>query len=197
MHQYLQSGLTGGLTVASFILGVMASTRYSSTHFATSHQTVGLLLLLLLVAQALLGIYIHQMYDAKRFKRPIRNFLHIGLGLTTTVLGFVQISLGFSAYAEKGRITPTAIKVIGKLNDDAILDNMLNDTTVYILEGGFAAALLFSFIRLAMQRRSKPPPLNRVPSRPFQQPPQVSLYELNAEGKQEWESFDKEKSYFK
>ena len=117
VHQFLQSGLTGSLTIGSFILGLMVSSRYSSAHFATSHQTVGLVLLLLLVFQASLGFYIHHLYDVNRIKRPIRNFLHIGLGLTTTVLGFVQISLGFAAYAEKGRITPTAIKVIGELNN--------------------------------------------------------------------------------
>jgi len=113
-HKWMQSILTVLLTLVAVILGGIATNvdgMPGGGHFQSAHQRMGLVLLLLLVLQILLGRWVSQ--HGHRGFTSLGSALHIAFGVTLTAIGFAQIYLGFNLYEQRSsRKVPVAVKVI-------------------------------------------------------------------------------------
>ncbi|CAD6587866.1 MAG: hypothetical protein CYPHOPRED_004159 [Cyphobasidiales sp. Tagirdzhanova-0007] len=137
-HQLLQTVLTTLLTLVAVILACVAVNQHNTKHWSSSHQTIGLIILIVLVVQVVLGAYNHHKYSPDRTKKPWRNIAHIILGIGLTALGFAQVRLGMPLYSTRyGDNTPRGVVVIYGL-----------------LVGVISLALLFGIFR-AFWSRSK------------------------------------------
>ncbi|CAD6588635.1 MAG: hypothetical protein CYPHOPRED_004472, partial [Cyphobasidiales sp. Tagirdzhanova-0007] len=137
-HQLLQTVLTTLLTLIAVILGCVAVKQHNTKHWSSSHQKIGLVILIVLVVQGVLGAYNHHKYSPDRTKKPWRNIVHIILGIGLTALGFAQVRLGMPLYFKRyGDITPKGVLGIYGL-----------------LVGVISLALLFGIFR-AFWSRSK------------------------------------------
>jgi hypothetical protein len=76
-----------------------------------------------------LGEQIHHKFDPNRTKRPIRNIFHMVVGLTLTVLGFVQVFKGMRLYGSAWQ--RNAPGYIWALYDVSLI--LLGDGLPYIL----------------------------------------------------------------
>ena len=97
------AALTFMLTFAAF--GVIISYIHSkgSEHFSSVHHITGLVVVLLLFIQMVLGLVAHFMYDPDREHAPIvPDKIHWWLGRVTTITAFLNIFTGFQMFAETG-----------------------------------------------------------------------------------------------
>lgn len=123
------------LTIIAVALGITAVSQSGSDHFSTTHQRIGLVLLIAVVLQVILGVMARQFKDAKRTSRPWWNILHMAFGLTLVVLAYVQVYEGMALYK---RPAPKAVVAV-----------------VSILVGISAAAYLAAMVLLIVRRRKE------------------------------------------
>ncbi|QRV93576.1 cytochrome b561 domain-containing protein [Ceratobasidium sp. AG-Ba] len=94
-HWIIQFVLAGSTIVVGFALGVAAVNESGASHFSDKHMSIGLVLFLLYVGQALYGYVIHKVKKANRTRRPIQNYGHAVVGLGLITLALYQVWLGF------------------------------------------------------------------------------------------------------
>lgn len=90
LHQLMQTVLVGALTVAAVILGAVAVNESGGKHANTTHKAMGYALIALLLVQYAFGMWAHKLFDANRTKRPVRNVMHIVIGISLITLGYIQ-----------------------------------------------------------------------------------------------------------
>lgn len=135
LHQLLQSVLVGALTLAAVILGAVAVNESGGKHANTTHKAMGYALIALLLIQYAIGMWAHKLFDANRTKRPIRNVLHIVIGISLITLGYIQSYKGFGQYA---RATPGYVLA-----------------AFWVSLAGFVIVYVFSCLRLAQVRHEQ------------------------------------------
>ena len=89
--------IAGGFILIGFGLGVQATNELSGRHWVTSHQNVGLVLLIIYIAQCSIGYVIHKWKPRsfrKTGKRPAQNYFHAVFGLLILFLALVQMRNG-------------------------------------------------------------------------------------------------------
>ncbi|KAK6353196.1 hypothetical protein TWF696_005181 [Orbilia brochopaga] len=91
LHVALQV-LSFSLSIAGLATGVVASSILES-HFIHSHQVIGVVIMILLFFQIILGTSHHMVYKVKR-KRTWLSYGHIWLGRTAIIMGIVNGGLG-------------------------------------------------------------------------------------------------------
>ncbi|KAK4704549.1 hypothetical protein P7C70_g1655, partial [Phenoliferia sp. Uapishka_3] len=109
----VHSGMQGYVVVpGTFLiaaLGMLASYLGYDTEF-TAHKFVGFTILFLVLAQVMGGYWSHKTRDLAAKTRPWYNIAHMIVGISTIVLAFVQIWLGFGEY--QGRTRPGGVTII-------------------------------------------------------------------------------------
>ncbi|EPS40423.1 hypothetical protein H072_5730 [Dactylellina haptotyla CBS 200.50] len=84
--------LSFSLSIVGLATGVMASDTLKS-HFLYSHQFIGVVVMILLFFQVILGASHHIVFKAKR-KRTWLSYCHIWLGRSAIIMGIVNGGLG-------------------------------------------------------------------------------------------------------
>jgi hypothetical protein len=131
------NGFMALIAVVGIALGIAAVNNVDDKHFASTHQQVGLVLLVLLGIQISLGILAHHLFNPDRVRRPIQNIAHLLLGILLVALGFFNIVAGISWWHVAGsRSTPTAVKAI-----------------IYVLMAAIVCAYLAGLVLLVRDRR--------------------------------------------
>lgn len=92
-HFIIQFLISGPVIFAGWYMGHKTADQLQTGHFFDPHQKTGLALLILYVAQLLLGIVIHYFKFPSLFRgrRPPQNFLHVFLGLVIFILAAFQV----------------------------------------------------------------------------------------------------------
>ncbi|KAF3940092.1 hypothetical protein ABW19_dt0203289 [Dactylella cylindrospora] len=90
------------LSIVGLATGIMASSTLES-HFLYSHQFIGIVVMVLLFLQIILGASHHMVFRAKR-KRTWLSYAHIWVGRTAIIMGIVNGGLGLPL---AGSTTPT------------------------------------------------------------------------------------------
>lgn len=91
----------------AFAAGIVVSSKYNrSKHFNSAHQVIGILLLIAILSQLVLGILHHRVYK-KEQRKTIRGWIHLYLGPAIIFFGLINGGLGF-AFAREYTI-PTTI----------------------------------------------------------------------------------------
>lgn len=99
LHQGLFVGVTGLLSVISFILIVLYK---RPAHFDSTHTIIGLVVVIALIAQIALGYLINALFDPLRKSVPISDKIHWWLGRSLFVLGIANIYLGINEFDALG-----------------------------------------------------------------------------------------------
>jgi len=136
IHWMFQVLLTSVLTIAAIILAI-AAVNINGGFTASYHTVMGFVVFFLMLCQMGLGQYIHKKLDSNRIKRPIRNISHICLGLTISLLAYIQVHSGLKLYSTFRHI-PSYLY-----------------TLYYILAFAPLAIYLMSLIALAVSRKKE------------------------------------------
>lgn len=114
MGSQVQLFVTTSLTTLAVGLAFYSTRLKTTTVTKDAHVYLGFAILLLVYAQCGLGLYIHLAGMAasaaeKARGRAPRNWLHIGLGLSLLIGGFVQVKLGMTKYGVSSKSNWTYI----------------------------------------------------------------------------------------
>ncbi|KAG6853356.1 hypothetical protein C0991_005030 [Blastosporella zonata] len=95
-HWIIQLLVSAPIIFAGWAKGHQTAQTLSLGHFVDTHQKTGLALLILYVAQLLLGMFIHFYKFPSIFHghRPPQNYLHVFLGLVIMILAAFQVHYG-------------------------------------------------------------------------------------------------------
>jgi hypothetical protein len=93
------------LTISGFsVIISYVSMQKNHHHFHTVHQIVGLVVVLLLIAQLILGVLARMKYDPEREHTPFfPDKMHWWVGRFTTTAAFLNIFSGFVMFAQTGK----------------------------------------------------------------------------------------------
>jgi len=113
-HWIIQFASGGPVIMIGFIMAIAAVQNKSGAHFAnTPHKRVGLVLILLYIAQCSLGAFIHFVKPKVFNGRPPQNYVHAVLGLMIIALAFYQVHTGYDdAWPTTGRETPSGVNIV-------------------------------------------------------------------------------------
>ncbi|KAJ6526672.1 hypothetical protein B0H19DRAFT_544248 [Mycena capillaripes] len=88
--------LTAGLFIITGVsLGFLADHELGGSPW-DNHKRTGIVLLVLYIAQCVIGAVIHFVKPKGGTRRPIQNYFHAILGLSVLVLGMYQIRTGYA-----------------------------------------------------------------------------------------------------
>lgn len=87
------------LTIAAFAL--MVSAKMGTKHFNSPHMAMGLVLVIFMLAQMILGMVIDRLFDPYRRHIPWYDKAHWWLGRVSAVLSVVTTFLGLAEYNTK------------------------------------------------------------------------------------------------
>ncbi|KAJ7429023.1 hypothetical protein B0H11DRAFT_2267605 [Mycena galericulata] len=107
-HATMNLLVTGPLVFTAFALGYQATTASETPHFHDPHQKIGLVLLILYLAQVSLGAFIHFVKVPRTFpggRRP-QNYLHAVLGLA--IIGLASFQTHYGLWTEWALINGNA-----------------------------------------------------------------------------------------
>ncbi|KAJ3269837.1 hypothetical protein HDV01_000885 [Terramyces sp. JEL0728] len=113
LHVFFMSVLTGAATLVSFILIFL----YSSDRFSTdesignAHEKLGLVVVLGMIVQIILGYVSNAKFDANRVGIPWWDKAHWWVGRSMFLLGIVNVYLGIKFYGESYPLSPLVIPV--------------------------------------------------------------------------------------
>ena len=127
-HWLIQLLISGPVIYAGWSFGHQTALMLDMGPFVDTHQKTGLALLILYVAQLLLGIFIHffKFPSIFRGRRPPQNYLHVFLGAAIFILAAFQVHLIISMYPnsnslyKKIRLT-TGYILSGSFSEDCII----------------------------------------------------------------------------
>ncbi|KAJ8075840.1 hypothetical protein PM082_021472 [Marasmius tenuissimus] len=97
MHAAFQTFVAGPVIFTGWYYGWKSAEELQTGHFIDPHQKMGLALLILYVAQLLVGIFVHWVKTPSPFgtgTRPPQNYFHGFLGLAIFVLAASQVHYG-------------------------------------------------------------------------------------------------------
>ncbi|KAH0578304.1 hypothetical protein H2248_003931 [Termitomyces sp. 'cryptogamus'] len=94
-HSLIQFVISGPIIGVGWSFGHQTAQMLNMGHFIDTHQQTGLALLILYIAQLLLGIFIHFYKFPSLFQghRPPQNYFHIFLGVAIFILAAFQVHL--------------------------------------------------------------------------------------------------------
>ncbi|KAK9765871.1 hypothetical protein K7432_005455 [Basidiobolus ranarum] len=91
VHRGVMFGGVAVFTITAIVLGIILS---EGNHFKTSHQIIGLVVLLAMACQIVLGFVMNKLWKPNRPKSPWYEHMHQWLGRSTVLLAWVNIGLG-------------------------------------------------------------------------------------------------------
>lgn len=92
-HSTIQLVVSAPVILLGWALGYKTTAELEDGHFKDPHKKVGLALLVLYVAQILLGVLVHYVKIPSLFRgyRPPHSYIHIFLGLAILALAQWQV----------------------------------------------------------------------------------------------------------
>nr|GAT61218.1 predicted protein [Mycena chlorophos] len=101
IHRALNFYVALPVIALGWVMGPVTVHNANGAHLSDAHKICGVLLLLLYVAQLLLGRYIHAKHAVPgRALHPPNNILHVLLGLCVVALAFFQVNSGLGEWAK-------------------------------------------------------------------------------------------------
>lgn len=98
-HWIVQFGITAPMVAIALALGIAAVSVVGGKQLYSTHEKLGVAIIVLYAVQCALGGIIHFVKPApkpgKLRKRPIQNYGHAVLGLLTVALSFYQVRTGY------------------------------------------------------------------------------------------------------
>jgi hypothetical protein len=113
-HWIMQFATSGPIILTGFALAIAAVAQQGTPHFQAGHQTWGLVLIILYLAQCSLGGFIHFVKPKNRIGRPPQNYGHAVFGLFVIGVAFYQVRTGYSVAwpSLTGLPTPGAVDIV-------------------------------------------------------------------------------------
>lgn len=100
-HWIVQFGITAPSVVIAFALGISAVSVVGGKQLYSTHEKLGIAIVILYAAQCALGAIIHFIKPTPKLgkprKRPIQNYGHALLGLLIIALSFYQVRTGYQS----------------------------------------------------------------------------------------------------
>lgn len=95
-HSLLQFLVSGPIIIAGWVFGHQTTTTLESGHYDDPHKKIGLALLILYIAQLVIGLTIHYFKTPRLFNghRPPQNYFHALFGLAIIALASYQVHYG-------------------------------------------------------------------------------------------------------
>jgi hypothetical protein len=90
-----------GSVLVSLIAFIILYLYKTPPHFSSTHEKIGLSILVFMIAEAVLGWIIDKLYDPARLFIPLRDKVHWWFGRSILVLAVINVQLGFDLFNEK------------------------------------------------------------------------------------------------
>lgn len=90
-----------GAVVVSLVSFIVIYLYKTPPHFVSSHEKIGISILVMMIAEAILGWAIDQLYEPSRQSVPLRDKAHWWVGRCILLLAVINVQLGFDLFNEK------------------------------------------------------------------------------------------------
>ena len=98
IHKFLMG--MGGVVV-SLVAFIVIYLYKTPPHFVSNHEKIGITIVVMMIAEAILGWAIDQLYEPSRQSVPLRDQAHWWVGRCILLLAVINVQLGFDLFNEK------------------------------------------------------------------------------------------------